>query len=274
MIKTFKTIYLAVILPMLLLSACKKDGTHIIPKIKAISENFSVSGFVMGDTLEQYFDGVKIRDYYGQVKTLGAQNQLAFVTDEINMELRNKSTGKMVYRQKFNINDKQNTVPKFYFDGIKFGNEYSYPNPQGDDYTVNFYVDDKGGPAPVDINIDVLEYYYDATKPDPIVVVNTTTIPIIQNIKPGEWTPYVKIQIPMVTPQQSGTDIYPIVVIRDSKTKDYYIPKKRDNSTINIELPYVGVSPGKVQSIFVNKKLAPDKNFFLEYYDLVQLFPR
>lgn len=272
MIKTFKIIYLIAI--VFLFNACEKDGTPVLSKIKTINKEFNISGFVLGDTIEQYFDGVKMRDYYGEVKTTSFQNQLAFVKDEINMELRRKSTGETIYRQTFHINDKENIVPRFYFDGLKLNKDYTYPDPQGDEYTTNFYVDPAGGADLVDINIDVLEYYYDSTKPDPIVVVNTTTIPIAQNVKPGEWTPYLKIQIPMVTPQQSGTEIYPIVVVRDAKTKDYYVNKNRDYSTINMELPYDGVSPGKVQSIYLNKIPGEGKNFFLLFYNLVQLFPR
>ena|GEM_PF-1210054 len=275
MIKTFRIIYLAAILPILLFSACEKDGIHIMPKIKAINKEFSISGFVVGDTVEQYFDGVKMRDYYGQVRTVSFQNQLAFEKDEINMELRRKSNGETIYRQTFNINDKQNVVPRFYFDGLKFNKGYTYPDPQGDEYTANFYVDPAGGFPPVDINIEVLEYYFDGTKPDPIIVVNTTTIPIAENVKAGAWTPYLKVQVPIATPQQSGTELYPIVVVRDAKTKDYYVNKNRDQSTINMEIPYDGVSPGKVQSLYLNKiPSGTEKKFFLEFYDLVQLFPR
>lgn len=275
MIKTFKIIYLVAILPIFLFSACEKDGDNIIPKIKALNKEFSISGFVLGDTVEQYFDGVKMREYYGQVRLSTAfQNQLAFVKDEINMELRRKSTGETIYRQTFNINDKQNIVPRFYFDGLKFIKGYTYPDVQGDEYTANFYLDPAGGSNPVDINIDVLEYYEDRTRPDPIIVVNTTTIPIAKNVVPGEWTPYLKVQVPMVTPQQSGTQLYPIVVVRDAKTKDYYVNKSRDHSTVNMEVPYDGVSPGKVQSIYLNRKPAGVNQFFLEVFDLVQLFPR
>lgn len=274
MIKTFKIIYLAAILPILLLSACEKDGTHIMPTIKAINKEFSISGFVVGDTLEQYFDGVKMREYYGQVRISYAQNQLAFTGDEIKMELRTKSTGKTVYQQKFNINDKQNIVPGFYFDGLKFSIGYTYPNPQGNEYTANFYLDPQSGAAAVDINVEVLEYYFDDTKPDPIVVVNTTIIPIAENVQPGSWTPYLKVPVPMATPQQSGTDFYPIVVVRDSKTKDYFINKNRDQSVINMEIPYDGVSTGKVQSFYFNRKKNSEKLDYLESFDLVQLFPR
>nr|WP_294869875.1 hypothetical protein [uncultured Pedobacter sp.] len=274
MIKTFKIIYLAAILPIFLFSACEKDGDYIMPKIKAINKEFNISGFVMGDTVEQYFDGVKMREYHGQVKTISFQNQLAFTKDEINMELKSKSTGKTVYQQTFNINDKENIVPGFYFDGLKFSKGYTYPDPVGDEYAVNFYADPSGGSDPVDINIDVLEYYYDSTKPDPIIVVNTTTIPLAQNVQPGTWTSYVKVPVPVVIPQQSDTQIYPIVVIRDAKTKDYYVNKNRDQSTINMEMPYDGVSQGKVQSLYFNRKKITEKQNFLEFFDLVQLFPR
>lgn len=272
MIKTYQIMYLITI--VFLFSSCEKNGAPVLSEIKAINKEFSISGFVLGDTVEQYFDGIKIREYYGQVRIAYFQNQLAFTKDEMNMELRSKSTGKTVYQQKFHINDKQNIVPGFYFDGLTFSKGYTYPDPQEDDYTANFYVDPKGGSAPVDINIEVLEYYYDSTKPDPIIVVNTTTIPLVQNVQPGNWTSYVKVPVPVATSQQSGTELYPIVVIRDAKTKDYYVNKNRDQSTINMEMPYDGVSPGKVQSFYFNRKRVSEKQNFLEFFDLVQLFPR
>lgn len=272
--KTLKIIYLIAILPVILFSACEKEGLHITPKIKAINKEFSIKGFVLGDTIEQYFDGVKMREYYGQVKLVYFENQLAFEKEEINMELRRKSTGETIYRQTFNINDKQNVVPEFYFDGLSLAKAYTYPDPQGDEYTANFYLTPSGSSAEVDVDIDVLEYYYDATKPDPLIVVNTTTVHVAEHIKPGKWTPYFKLQVPVVSPQQSGTELYPIVVLRDAKTKDYYVNKNRDQSTVNMELPYDGVSPGKVQSVFLNKKTGEGKKLFLEIFDLVQLFPR
>jgi hypothetical protein len=272
MIKTFKMIYLVAL--MCLFSACEKEGTPVFTKIKAINKEFNISGFVLGDTIEQYFDGVKMRDYYEQVRTVSNQNQLAFEKDEINMELRRKSNGETIYRQTFNINDKLNVVPRFYFDGSKLTKGYTYPDPQGDEFIANFYVNPAGGSSPVDIDIDVLEYYYDSTKPDPIVVVNTTTIPVTQNVEPGKWTPYLKIPVPLVTPQQSGTELYPIAVVRDSKTKEYYVNKNRDQSTITMELPYDGVSLGKVQSMYLSRIPGTGKDFFLRFYDLVQLFPR
>jgi hypothetical protein len=276
MIKTFKLIYLIAILPVLLFSACEKDGTHIMPTLKAINKNLDIRGFVLGDTLEQYFDGVKVRDYYGQVRTTGSMNQLAFVRDEINMELRKKSTGETIYRQKFNINDKESIVPNFYFDGAKLSNQYAYPSPEGNAYTINFYMDPSYAATPFTVNIEVLEYLYDSTKPDPIIVVSTKVIPLMENIQPGSWSAYKEIKVPVFQDQtQSGTDFYPIVVVRDAKTKEYYVNKNRDQSTISsIELPYDGVSPGKVQSMYLNRRPASAKIFYLESYELVQLFPR
>ncbi|RZM07807.1 MAG: hypothetical protein EOO88_51170 [Pedobacter sp.] len=245
-----------------------------MPKIKSLNKAYEISGFVLGDTLEQYFDGVKIREYYGQVRTTGWLGQLAFERDVINMELKKKSSGETVYKQSFSIKDETNIVPKFYFDGQKIANSYSYPSPEGADYSVNFYLDNAGGPGLVDINIGVLEYYYDSSKQDPLVVVNTTSFPIAQNVKPGAWTPYFKIPIPMVMPQQSGTELYPIVVVRDAKTKEYYVNNLRDASMISMELPYDGVAQGKVQSMFLAKKIAYAKVYFLETFELTQLFPR
>ncbi|ALL04802.1 hypothetical protein AQ505_04470 [Pedobacter sp. PACM 27299] len=269
----FKIIYLAAILPLFLFSACEKDGTNVMPIIKGINKKFDISAFVLGDTIEQYFDGVKMREYYGRVSTLGSFSQLAFEKDEINMELKRKSTAEVIYKQTFHISDKDNIVPKFYFDGKKISNQYIYPDPEGDDYTVNFYLSPSNGTKPADINIDVLEYYEDSTRPGGIYVVNTTSFTIAENVQVGTWSPYYKIPVPVVTPTRTDTDLYPIVVIRDAKTKDYYM-NDRDGSTLAVELPYDGSSPGKVQSCFLAKKRSIDKKFYMEFYDLVQLFPR
>lgn len=272
--KKIKILYLIALFPMLILGSCEKDGTAIMPVIKSVNKQFNISGFVLGDTVEQYFDGLKMREYYGQVRTTGFLAELAFVKDEINMELKKKSNGEVIYKQTFHVNDKQNIVPKFYFDGTKVATQYPYPVPQGNDYTVNFFIEKSTGAEPIDINVEVLEYYYDDTKQDPLVVVKTTTHPIAQNVKPGSWTPYFKIPIPTATATQSGTELYPIVVMRDSKTKQYFVNNNRDESTLMIELPYDGVSPGKVQSLHISRNLRYDNKFYYEMFDLTKIFPR
>jgi hypothetical protein len=273
MIKKIKIIYLATILPVLLFGACEKEGTHLMPKIKAINKNFDISGFVFGDTIEQYFDNVKIREYYGPISLGGAKNQLVFVTDEIKMELRKKSTGEAIYRQTFNITDQQNVVPKFFFDGTTLAPRYNYTDPLGNEYRVNFYLNPSKITEPIDVNVEVLEYYID-TK-GKAVVVNSTAYPIALNIQPGVWVNDAKVEVPVLpAPTRNDTEFYPLVAIRNSKTKEYYINKDVFQSEIKMEIPYDGVSIGKVQSYFLSKALNTENLEYLEQYDLVQMFPR
>jgi hypothetical protein len=270
--KILKINHILVIIGLLLCSACEKEGKIALKPIKALKP-YEIKGYVIGDTLEQYFDGLKIRDYYGKVSLGVVAPLMAFENDITVMQLKKKSTGQIVYEQKFQISNTQNIVPNFYFDGTNFKSQYNYPDPQGNEYIANFYLDAPKDAAAADINIDVLEYYFDLN--NQLVVVNTTSIPVGSNIKPGVWTAYLQLQVPpILVPTQSGTEFYPIVTIRNSNTKAYYINNNRDDSTLQIEIPDQWTSTGKVQSIHLAKKIAVTKIIYLELNDLVQLFPR
>lgn len=267
--KTNHIPYILCIFALLLLGGCKKEGEFLTKPIKAIKP-YDIRGYAVGDVLEQYFDGVKIRDYYGRITTGSVVPQITFESDVTVMQLKKKSTGEVVYEQKFNINDAKNEVPRFYFDGSKIANTYQYPVAQGSEYLANFYFDAPKGTPPVDINIEVLEYYMDAN--NKVIVVHSTNFPIAVNLEMGKWSEYLKIAPPsQVNPTQSGTDLYPIVSIRDAKTKKYLMGGEFDINTINMEIPDQWTSQGKVQSIHIYKKVEGGVSY-LEVNDLIQFF--
>nr|WP_121271462.1 hypothetical protein [Pedobacter schmidteae] len=254
----------------ILFAGCKKEGEFVLKPVKALKP-FDIKGYVVADTLEQYFDGVKVRDLYGKVSLAYVTPQIAFQNDVAVMQLKKKSTKEVVYEQKFSIADAKNEVANFYFDGTKVSKSYQYPKPEGSDYMVNFYFDGPKGMPSVDIGIDVLEYYMDAN--NKVIVVHSTSFPIAENLQRGKWSEYLKISPPPpVIPTQSGTDLYPVVTIRDAKTKKYLIGNNFETSTIQMEIPDQWTSQGKVQSIHIQQKGA-EKNVFMEINDLVQLFP-
>ncbi|MBE9598474.1 hypothetical protein [Pedobacter sp. MC2016-24] len=268
--KTIKITYILAFVSILIFSACEKEGTVLLPKIKALKP-FEMSGYVLGDTIEQYFDGVKVRDYYGWVTLGSVAPSIAFENEVTTMEFRKKSTGQKIYEQKFKITDENNVVPKFYFDGTTLSPRYDYPVAQGKDYLINFYYDAPKGSAGIDLSIDVLEYYYDVD--NNLVVVKTTSFPLASNIEIGKWTDFIKITPPApVALTQPGTDLYPVVTMRNSKTKEYLIANDRDRSTLQIEIPDEFTSSGKVQSIHLANK-TENKINYMQVNNLVQFFP-
>lgn len=269
--KTYSIHYIIILFSLLLFS-CKKDGEFAIKPIKAVKP-FDMSGYVIADTLEQYFDGVKVRDLYGRISLGYVIPQLAFENDFTLMQLKKKSTGGVIYEQKFNITDDKNVIPKFYFDGTKVSSSYQYPKPQGSQYLVNFYFDAPRGTPPVEISLDVLEYYMD--NDNKLIVVKTTSFPITTNLQTGNWTNYLTIEPPAeVVPTQEGTEIYPVVTVKDAKTKKYLINDDVLASLIQVEIPDQWTSQGKTQSIHVVAKIGTTGALYLGVNDLVQFFPQ
>ena len=260
-----------ILICLLFFGSCKKEGEFLTRPIKAIKP-FDMAGYAIGDALDLYFDGVKIRDYYGRISLGVVSPQLAFENDVTVMQLRKKSTGDIVYEQKFNINDAINEVPKFYFDGTKVSKNYQYPKPQGNEYLVNFYFDGPKDLVAIDIQMEVLEYYYDSN--NNLVVVNTTAFPIAADVVIGKWTEYLTIQPPPnMVPTQPGTDFYPVVTIKSTKTKKYLLNGGAVENAVQIELPDQWTSSGKTQSVHIQTKIGDNKALYLELNDLVQLFP-
>lgn len=258
------------IFAVLTLGSCKKEGEFLTKPVKALKP-FDITGYAVGDVLEQYFDGVKVRDYYGQVGLSSIVPQLVFNNDVTIMQLKKKSTGEVVYEQKFNINDAKNEVPKFYFDGKKISNTYSYPKAQGKDYLMNFLIDGPQDMGPVDIQLEVLEYYYDNN--NQLIIVNTNTFPIANNLSLGKWSEYfIVTPPPSLTPTQAGTDFYPVITIKNAKTKQYLVGKTAVDGSFQAELPDQWTSQGKTQSIHI-QGITENKVFYLKINDLVQMFP-
>ncbi|TKC08086.1 hypothetical protein FA048_13070 [Pedobacter polaris] len=266
--KIYKIHYLLVLCSLLLLASCEKEGEIVVKNVKALKP-FDMRGYVVGDTLEQYFDGNKIRDCYGKV-TLGyAKPELAFTNDELLMQFKNKRTKELVYEQKFSIKDADNVVPKFFYDGVKLSDKYEYPTAQGNDYLVNFYFDAPKGLEAIDIATDILEYYFDAN--NQLVIVNVTSLPIATGVKPGKWTPYYTLKPPpTLNPTQAGTDFYPVISLKNSKTKKYVINNNAYESAIQMEIPDQWTSQGKTQSMHIQGKINSLKAYYFEVNDLVQ----
>lgn len=262
--------YILSIFAVLILGSCKKEGEFLTKSVKAIKP-YDITGYAIGDVLEQYFDGIKVRDYYGRVTSASVVPQIVFENDVTVMQFKKKSNGQVVYEQKFNIKDAKNEVPKFYFDGNKITNTYAYPRAQGTDYLMNFFIDGPKEIGAVDIQIDVIEYYY-ASNND-LVIVNTTSFPITNNLALGKWSEYYKVlPPPTLTPTQSGTEFYPLITIKNSKTKQYLVGKTAAEGTFQAEIPDQWTSQGKTQSIHI-EGITEDNIFYLRANDLVQMFP-
>lgn len=265
--KIYKTHYLLALCSLLILSSCEKEGEIVVKNVKALKP-FDMRGYVVGDTLEQYFDGNKVRDCYGKV-TLGyAKPELAFTNDEMLMQFKNKRTKELVYEQKFSIKDADNVVPKFFYNGVKFSDKYEYPIAQGSDYLVNFYLDVPKGLEAIDITTDVLEYYIDAK--NQTVIVNVTSFPIATEVKPGKWTSYYTLTPPpTLNPTQAGTEFYPVISLKNSKTKKYLNDDDVFGSSIQMEIPDQWTSQGKTQSMHITGRIN-SKVYSFEVNDLVQ----
>lgn len=272
--KRINLFYLAAPLFLLLLTACEKEGELIVSPIKEFKP-YTMDGFAVGGPLEQYFDGVKVRELYGRATLPNGTNKIGFEKEEIMMELRSKSTGKTVYQQKFSISNDTSKVPKFYFDGTKMHDTYTYPTPQGKEYLANFYFDFPKDSGAVDIVIEMIEYYLDWNLDDPMVAIDTTAIPVATNIQPGKWTDYIELkEMPVLPKHHPDAEFYPYICVKKAGKSTYVTSDKLEENSFKLEFPAARTTEGKVQSIFIGwtKKgpaisLQPQQN-------LVDLFGR
>ncbi|HEY9259194.1 hypothetical protein [Chitinophaga sp.] len=243
--------YLMVPLLLCLVAACGKEGELVVPPVLKTMP-FSMDGFILGEPLEQYFDGVKVRELYGSISLSDQASKIAFEKNEITMELRRKSNGETVYQQKFDIGNDTSKVPIFYFDGIKMNHTYTYPTPQGNEYLANFYFDFPKGAGAVDVVVEVVEYYFDESLTNPLVIVDTTFIPLATNIQPGKWSDYIVLkELPELPKHHPASEFQPFVRIRKAGVATYYASVKGEENEINVELPYAWTTAGKVQSLFI-----------------------
>jgi hypothetical protein len=255
------------ILLIILFNACKKESDILIKQTKKFRP-FEISGFVLGEPLEQYFDGEKVRELYGKIQP--AEPLLAFMSDKTEMELRKKGTGEVVYRQTFRIEDEKNKVPLFFFDG-KWKYKYEYPNISGTDFLANFYFDVPEDSAAADIYLTVVEFWFDWDDiNDPQKILKYHEFPLAKNVKNG-WSSFIKLsKLPDLPKQRPESEFWPVPSIKKAGTDEYYVVKDINHSAFNMQLPQGGESQGTVQSIH----LSVTNEGYIRYEDLVQIFPK
>jgi hypothetical protein len=259
-----------VLVTILLLVACSQEDDFLIDQPEQYKP-FTMKGFVLGNSLEQYFNGVKTRDLKQRVNFV---NQLGFVRDDMHMELRNKKTGEVVYQQTFHVADESNVVPSFYFDGETFQEGYDYPEPEGAEYRANFYFDFPAETGNVDVVAEVFEYYFDWDNlENPQVMLDTVTYTIVANIPVGKWSEYMTLAaLPEFPKTRDDSEFWPVVCLRKSATKEFIAGSTWERSSINMQVPQSWTSQGLTQSIYVGITEQNNVRTVGPYYDLIQVF--
>ncbi|BAV09685.1 hypothetical protein SAMN05421788_1011122 [Filimonas lacunae] len=270
------------ILPLLilLLTSCTKGGDTVLKPILEVKP-YSISGFAV-QPLDQYFDGVKVRTLHGSIN---ASMEIAFMQEETLMELKNSTTGKVVYSQKFYRKDEEHKVPLFYYDGTTLKERYEYPAPQGAEYLANFFFDFPKEEGAADVVVVMVEYYWDETLPQGYGVAAATTIPIATNIQPGKWSDYITLPalpdfppksrpdgefMPYICVKKTGSDLY---FTHNDDTTATHLLNKADINSFPLELPQPGGSQGKVQSYYIGLQQFETGAMLTPKLDLVQMFP-
>lgn len=157
-------------------TSCQKEGELVVKPVEEFIP-IEFKGFVMRDTLVQYFNGVKMRDFYGRILYNG---RIAFEDDApIVMDMRKKKTGEVVYSTTIERDDPADQSFAFLYDGVKVSNTFEYPNSIPGVEQIAFYFD-----FPDDMPVDIV--YGDGSD------INTVTY-LARNVKPGERTEYFQI---------------------------------------------------------------------------------
>lgn len=252
--------------------ACENDGDRIVKTVSEIKA-FDMDGFIVGDTLEQYFDGKKVREIYGRAK-LNAQ-EIAFDKDEVVMELRAQSTGETVYTQTFNIRDSINAIPKFYFDGKTLFDAYPRPTPAEGEYLVNFYFDFPESEGPVDVVAEMIEYYWNWELTNPMVIIDTIPITLFSNVQTCKWSEFTTLNpLPAMTPSRPDAEFWPAISLRKTgQTAGFYTSKDMAENGIQLELREAWMTQGKVQSIYIGWLPAGEKIALYPQQNLIDMFP-
>lgn len=274
--KQLSLIHLSALL-ILVFSACKKEAEVATPNVKK-TVDYTVNAFAV-QPLDQYFDGVKVRELHGQLTNAG---RIAFINDNTFMELKKKGTSETIYQHTFNINDNDKTL-KFFYDGNTVEASYNYPNPVGMAYTANFFFDLPAELGPVDIVTEIMEYYPDANDAYGIGIAQITSIPIATNIQTGKWSEYITLNPAPDFPPKTRPDseFWPMICIKKAGTNTYltgeqytHMVDRLDVNSINLQQPTTWTSQGLVQSFYIGWEEQNGYNFLLPKVDLVQLFPK
>lgn len=261
------------LLGILVFSGCSDDDEFLIKQAN-VYKPFTMNGFVVGGTLEQYFNGVKSRDLYQRISM---PNQLGFVTDQMHMELRDPLTKEVVYEQTFNINDEANEVPHFYFDGKTFQQGYDYPEPVGAEFKANFFFDFPAEIGNVDVVAEVFEYYWDwDNMENPQVLLDTIYVTLAANIPTGKWSEYVTIEQLSLTKSREDSEFWPQICLRKAGKSEFIFGNTSGQSTFNLQIPNEWTSQGVTQSMYVgvttNRNLVKNNQHVGPYFDLVPIF--
>lgn len=236
----------------LAMQSCEKNGQLAVLPIEKLSP-IEFKGFVLGDTLEQYFDGVKMREFHG----LGRFNgNIAFNSEApVKMELRKKSTGQVLLTETIERNRPDQPIT-FFYDGKKMSEKYEYPAGIANIEQISFYFD-----FPANMPVDVA--YGDGSDINAVVY-------LARNVKLKQWTEFIQI------PPLDG-EMY--VLLLKAGKKEYLMNNDVGYSFMSggLMLPNkYGYKGGGVQSWYVGtiKELGTNKQVVYPQIDLVSVFPR
>ncbi len=216
----------------ILFTSCEKNGETIIKPIKKIMP-FNIKGFVIGDTLEQYFDGRKIREFTAWSKYDG---KIVFDSDApILMEIKRKGDSKALLSQTI-TQDRANPDQyiTFYYADKVMKEKYTYPAPIANLEQIAFYF-----ASSVDMPVDIV--YADASGD-----INAVTY-LARNVQSNKWIDF--LQIPPLN--SNGQDLY-IFLLKAGK-KEWLVDNNFELSYIQANLPIDGgwYQGGGVQAIYI-----------------------
>lgn len=249
----YPTIILVMLMLAIITQSCEKNGELAILPIEKLSP-VAFKGFVMGDTVEQYFDGVKMREFYGWARFEG---NIAFQGEApVKMELRKKSTGEVLYTRTIERGNPNTEPISFFYDGQKLTEKYQYPEAIADLEQIAFYFD-----FPADMPVDIA--YGDGSDINSVVY-------LARDVKPGQWTAFIKV------PPLEG-EMY--VLLLKAGKKEYLMNNDVNYSVMSagLTLPNkYGYPGGGVQSWYVGTRhdVTLNKPVLDPQTDLVAIFPR
>ncbi len=233
------------------LCACEKEGEKVIKPILK-TQPFHIFGFALVDTLEQYFDGRKVREFVGRANH---DEKIVFEKEApILMELKKKGDSKVLLSRTITPGMADpGKIITFYYEGKDIKEKYTYPSPIADIEQIAFYFDNPAN-VPVDIvcsdasgDINAVQY-------------------LARNVQPGKWSNF--IQIPPLN--GNGQDMY--VFLLKAGKKEWLVNNIFELSYVQANLPVIGgwYQGGGVQAMYIpfNKKGEIGMT-----YDLVQLYP-
>lgn len=234
------------------LTACEKQGEILLKPINKV-QTFHLFGFALVDTIEQYFDGRKVRELSGRYSYDG---NIAFDKEGPTvMEFKKKGDSKVLFSK--TITQSQADADKritFYYDGNEVKEKYTYPAPIANIEQFAFYFD-----APANVPVDVV--YSDASGD-----INAIQY-LARNVQPHTWTNF--IQVPPLN--GNGQDLY-IFLLKAGK-KEWLAKDGFQLSYVQANLPVIGggYQGGGVQGLYI-RIVSKDGLGVGDVTDLVQVY--